>query len=376
MKRVLLMLLMIPIAWLNYAQQENGILEMDEFTVPVKRQHIEIPGFAGFQALKCDFHMHTVFSDGNVWPIVRVGEAWKEGLDVIAITDHIEYLPHSEDMKIDLNRSYELARNLAAERNLILIKGTEITRQTPPGHFNALFIADNNDYLTGKAVPEKDREAVMRAVGQKAFIFWNHPGWKAASIEGSYEWIPFVDSLYKEKNLHGIEVFNGNSFHLKALDWAIDHNLTVMSNTDVHGLTEHGYRIGDTGHRSMTLVFARERNEAAVREALEAGRTVAWSGKYLAGREEHLKKLFQACVKTKPAYYQKGNIRYYEITNSSDLYFELKRNVNNRTETIMLFPRSSQVITAKDDVKSLEYDVLTAFIRGDRNLHVEILLGN
>jgi 3',5'-nucleoside bisphosphate phosphatase len=377
MKHTILPALLFMVCELAYTQtKENGILTMDEGMVPVKRQNIEIPGFGGFQTLKCDFHMHTVFSDGIVWPTVRVGEAWKEGLDVMAITDHIEYLPHSEDMKIDLNRSFEMARNLAAERNLILIKAAEITRQTPPGHFNALFIDDNNGFLGGKAVSENDREAVMRAVGQKAFIFWNHPGWKAASIAGSYEWIDFVDSLYKEKHLAGIEVFNGNDFYTKALDWAIDHNLTVMSNTDIHGLIEQEYRIGDTGHRTMTLVFARERSEAAVREALEAGRTVAWSGKYLAGKEEHLKNLFQACVKTSPPYYQKGNVRYYEIRNNSDLYFELNRKTDTRTETIQLFPHSSQVIVTRNGEKSLEYDVITAFVRGDRNLKVEIPMVN
>ena len=28
--------------------------------------------------------MHTVFSDGTVWPTVRVTEAWEEGLDAMA----------------------------------------------------------------------------------------------------------------------------------------------------------------------------------------------------------------------------------------------------------------------------------------------------
>jgi 3',5'-nucleoside bisphosphate phosphatase len=377
MKLTILLTLLFMVYELAYTQTtENGILTMNEGTVPVKRQNLEIPGFGGFQTLKCDFHMHTVFSDGVVWPTVRVGEAWKEGLDVIAITDHIEYLPHSEEMKIDLNRSFELAKNLAAERNLILIKATEITRQTPPGHFNALFTGDAVDYIGGKAVRGKDMEAVMKVAGQKAFIFWNHPGWKAASIVGSYEWIGFVDSLYKNKILQGIEVFNGNDFYTKALDWAIDRNLTVMSNTDIHGLIEHEYRMDDISHRTMTLVFAGERTEAGVREALEAGRTVAWCGKYLAGKEENLKKLFHACVKATPAYHKKGNISYYEIRNNSDLYFELQRNVSNRVENIKLFPRSSQVITAKDDVKSVEYEVVTSFVRGDRNLKVEILLGN
>jgi len=62
------------------------------------RKEIRIPDIAGYRTLKCDFHMHTVFSDGNVWPTVRVDEAWREGLDAIAITDHVEYHPHKEDI--------------------------------------------------------------------------------------------------------------------------------------------------------------------------------------------------------------------------------------------------------------------------------------
>ena len=54
------------------------------------RHEIQFPDVPGYQTLKCDFHMHTVFSDGLVWPTVRVNEAWRTGLDAISITDHIE----------------------------------------------------------------------------------------------------------------------------------------------------------------------------------------------------------------------------------------------------------------------------------------------
>ena len=50
----------------------------------------QIPDIPGYMTLKCDFHMHKVFSDGKVWPTVRVAEALKEGLDAIALTDHID----------------------------------------------------------------------------------------------------------------------------------------------------------------------------------------------------------------------------------------------------------------------------------------------
>ena len=51
------------------------------------REELHIPDILGFQTLKCDFHMHTVFSDGLVWPTVRIDEAYREGLDAIALTD-------------------------------------------------------------------------------------------------------------------------------------------------------------------------------------------------------------------------------------------------------------------------------------------------
>ena len=58
------------------------------------RGYLPVPDVPGFKTLKGDFHLHTVFSDGDVWPTVRVSEAWRDGLDVIAITDHNEYHPY------------------------------------------------------------------------------------------------------------------------------------------------------------------------------------------------------------------------------------------------------------------------------------------
>ena len=80
------------------------------FSFAQNRTEINIPDIPGYLTLKCDFHMHTVFSDGDVWPTVRVQEAWVEGLDAIAITDHIEYQPHSQDVETDHNRAYEIAK--------------------------------------------------------------------------------------------------------------------------------------------------------------------------------------------------------------------------------------------------------------------------
>jgi 3',5'-nucleoside bisphosphate phosphatase len=375
-KFLLLLTLVSSLFFTARAQSQDGVMRMDEFRSINKRALIVIPKVNNFDVLKCDFHMHTVFSDGHVWPNVRIQEAWREGLDVISITDHIEYTPHSDDVPVNHNRAYELAKDHANEMNIGLIKGTEITRRTPPGHFNAIFIGDASKYTEERENNDKDKEAVLKAIEQNAFVFWNHPGWKEKQIEGSYEWIDFVDDLYKNGHLHGIEVFNGFYFHKKALDWCIDKNLTVLGTSDIHNLVAHDYNLNGYINRSMTLVFAKDKSEASIREALDAGRTVAWSSKYLAGTRENVEALVNACIQVSSSYHSKskkdkqGNettSKHFEITNNSDLYFELQLETGKATEKIILYPQSTQRIIADADQSELIYEVVNTFIRSDKH---------
>lgn len=375
--------LIIFLFWtaLVQAQVNNGVFRMDELRSPQKRTIISIPDVNGYKVLKCDFHMHTVFSDGRVWPSIRLQEAWQEGLDALSITDHIEYKPHKNEVITDNNQAYELIKNEAIKSNIILIKGAELTRNTPPGHFNALFIGDASGYIESTK-NDMDKEAVLKASSQDAFIFWNHPGWKT-NIEGSYEWIDFVDDLYKEKAIHGIEVFNGFGFHMKALDWCVDKGLTVVGSSDSHTLIKHTYDIEkDYVHRTMTLILTKDRSAESIREALNEGRTIAWASKYLAGKEENVRNLFNACVKFMPNHFsdstrQNSGIvtNYYEIKNLSDLYFELElESGNNTNRKIILYPGSSQLVSAASGQNSLTYEVVTTFIRSDKHLVIEFPL--
>ncbi len=372
------LLVLVPLLALGQRKEVEGMRYLDENRRPAQREQIIIPNVGAYQVLKCDFHMHTVFSDGNVWPTVRNQEVWQEGLDAYAITDHIEYTPHKEDVIVNHNRGYELLKESAAKNNLILLKGNELTRDTPPGHFNALYNSDASEYIVSRDTA-LDKEALMKASAQNAFIFWNHPGWKPG-IEGSYEWIPFVDYLYQNKTLHGIEVINGFGIHLKALDWCIDKGLTVMGSTDMHSLVAHEYDLSkEYVHRTMTLVLAKERTAESIREALVAGRTVAWASKILAGKEEHVRALFEACVELMPVHYteEKKNgdkINYYELRNNSDLYFELDLKDGSSTKRVVLYPRSVQQISASAETASLSGEVISTYVRSDQHLTVNFSL--
>ena len=127
------------------------------------RKAVRIPDIPGYKTLKCDFHIHTVFSDGSVWPDIRSEEAWREGLNAIAITDHIEYQPHQEDLPTNHDRSFEIAKPHGDRLHILVIKGSEITKSMPPGHLNAIFLEDV------AAVEREDwRDAVKAAIDQGA----------------------------------------------------------------------------------------------------------------------------------------------------------------------------------------------------------------
>lgn len=287
------------------AQLRNkDVYEVTEMNHSVVRSEIRIPDFSGWQTLKCDFHIHTVFSDGKVWPDIRVTEAWQQGLDAIAITDHIEYRPNKEVLKGDLNESYKIAKKSGDAIGFIVIKGTEITRKKPLGHLNALFI---NDVLPMDV--EDPLKAIDEAIRQGGFVMWNHPGWP----DDKSTLYPVHEELIREKKIHGVEVFNHMEYYPVSFDWCKDMNLAFMGNSDVHGLIHNDY--GNT-IRPMTLVFAKERSEEGIKEALFAGRSVAYFNGELAGLAQYLTPLVKASLQLREV---KENA--YEMKNVSDITY-------------------------------------------------------
>lgn len=260
---------------------------------------IVFPDIPGYKTLKTDLHQHTVFSDGSVWPDIRVMEALMDGLDVISLTEHLEYQPHKEDLPHpDRNRSYNLALAEAKNHDLIIVRGSEITRKMPPGHNNAVFIKDANTLLIKDSV-----EIFKAAKAQGAFVFWNHPNWTAQRKDGIARLTDMHKMLIKEKLLDGIEVVNDGTYSEEALQIALDNNLTIMGTSDIHKLIDWDFKVNDGGHRPVTLVFAKERTEEGVKEALFDRRTVVYYKDLLIGRETFLIPLLQASITVKEAGY-------------------------------------------------------------------------
>ena len=287
--RRLFYLLMILISTSTFAQDHSHSIG----------RKIIFPDIPGYKTLKTDLHQHTAFSDGSVWPDIRVMEALMDGLDVISLTEHLEYQPHKDDIPHpDRNRSYNLALAEAKNHDLIIVRGSEITRKMPPGHNNAIFIKDANGLLIKDSV-----EIFKAAKAQGAFIFWNHPNWTAQRKDGIAKLTAMHSMLIKEKLLDGIEVVNDNSYSEEALQIALDNNLTIMGTSDIHKLIDWDFKVNDGGHRPVTLVFAKERTEESVKEAMFDRRTVVYYKDLLIGREQYLNPLLQASITVKSASY-------------------------------------------------------------------------
>ena len=338
-----------------WAQLRNDDVWKTDLGKSETREVIHVPDIQGFKTLKCDFHIHTIFSDGKVWPDVRVDEAWKQGYDAIAMTDHIEYRPNKDILTGDFNESFKIAKKRADQIGFILIKGSEITRDKPFGHFNALFLTDSNP------LDVKDpMEAIDIARKQGAIIQWNHPGWpdNQSTIYDVHE------KMLAEKKIDLVEVHNHTEYYPLVFDWINKYDIAPAANSDTHNaiLIEYGT---EKMARPITLVFARDRTENAIKEALVARRTAAFFNNTIVAQKEWAEKLFWACLRYRIISI-KDMTALVEVENISDIPFVVRISANER----IVFPAGKVIRTSITAPGSLTIENI--FIGHQKNLEVPV----
>ena len=343
MKKILIAIAALLSAWSADAQytfqdsNNKDVLRITRRANNNARSEIVIPQVNGYNVYKADLHTHTMFSDGKVTPEWRVEEAWQDGLDIVAITDHIENRPYvtripkylngvevkvenERNISVDLNASVRLAQEQARKLNMLLIPGTEISRPYKTvGHLNALFTTDNN------AVPAEDPlQALRNAKAQGALVQFNHPGTGRTSLDLT----EFEINAYEEGLIDGIEIFNNNGFYPKAIDRALEKGLFMSGNSDVHTTTDIAYSDA-TLSRNITLIFAKEKTMEAVKDALMNQRTIAYGFDQISGEESLIKDLFNACVTAEFVRVDSKGNTIFNLTNMSSLVFAVSLNGSN-----------------------------------------------
>lgn len=374
---------------------------------------VTFPNTENYLTLVADLHTHSVFSDGHVWPNIRVAEALKDGTHILAITEHLEYQPHLHDIpNVDRNKSFEEARLAAKGREIIVLNGAEITRDMPPGHINAVFVQDVNKLFkidknktaeADKRVREilKDgtwdinvdvlnryaltslwpaKKSIKAANQQGAFLFWNHPMWSVQAADGIAKLSDFHKEMIKMNFLHGIEIVNGDRYSEEAFQIAIDNDLTLIGTSDVHNLIEWDY-INSGGHRPVTLILADNKNEYSIKNSLRAGRTVIWFKNSLIGLKDNLLPLLNASLFiSHTKYLSNSNILEVEIKNVSSVNFKLLNNSNysfqNNDDLFEIPAHSSKILEVKTLKKipliSLDFSVLNALVSPKDNAKINL----
>jgi predicted metal-dependent phosphoesterase TrpH len=220
--------------------------------------------------LRCDFHIHTHYSDGNSSPAQMVLRGRELGLDVAVITDHDRYLPSLEAM--DAVRRLDLG--------LITGPGEEVSG--PNWHIVAVN-ADASVYdlglqstqFVGDAAWEYDalRWAIRTTQAHGGRAYLAHPYWVVG--RGYHLPSPWYDRVLEEGILDGIELLgdvkheNNARSLARYLDFrASGCDIPIVGNSDTHG-SEHTYGT------YWTLVYAREPTLKGVLEAIADGWSVA-----------------------------------------------------------------------------------------------------
>jgi predicted metal-dependent phosphoesterase TrpH len=365
---VLLLLLSTTSYSQKYVYDVNRTELHDDMTFERVRRIIRLPSVNGLTPLKCDFHIHTVFSDGDVWPTARVKEAWMDGLDAMAITDHTSATPSKKNLSGGPNNSYEIAKPEAERLGMILVQATEISRDKPEGgHLNALFITDATKTLD---VPTET--AVKEAVKQGGYIIWNHPGWAIDTCKS----FDVNDRLVKSGDIQAVEVFNEAEWYPRALSWCRDMKLAPIANTDIHTLNDNFYRISDHQIRPMTIVLAREKTQEALKEALFKHTTIAFFKGMLAGDSGLLTDFFFASVKVRKVgtTFDRDNkaINHYVINNSYDIPYVILPGNNSRKITI--HPNAEIIFSLPAEIREWKVDVINVHTYEYETLKVAIKL--
>ena len=361
---VVLMLIVVvngPVAaFADEAEKTKPVArDASPFPVVVDQSGDSGDGQTQYHVLRGDFHIHTPHSDGKLSPKERVVEAWEYGYDVIAITDHGNF------------KAYEEALPTARALGLLLLRGME-TGIHEREHLVALGLSadykpKNSHHWSMKKREKRPyyREQWQRLGDAGAFVLHPHPH---VGLEEPTRW------AIERGLLQGIEVMNGGvgdgwgskkshgiHWYPFALDWAVEHNLAVFANSDIHH--PRGKQ-----PRTVTLVLTTERTVEGVMDALRAGRTVAQFNDMLCARGDVLSLLIDSLVDVRFRKTGEGKA-WLSVENNGPVALEATVKAEGLSKTdVTVEPYGQVLLSHHNPARKTTIVWKNAWIRSDENL--------
>ena len=209
--------------------------------------------------LRCQFHAHTVNSDGTATPAELCDHYAGAGFDVLAITDHWHVTDHRRD-------------------GLVVMPSSELSchAKCPSGEAEALAIGVPE--LPEERGPFASIEAMAAWITEHGGApFVCHPYWSGLT----------PDELAAAQSLVGIEIWNGGceaqqGNGLSTVLW----DALLQTGRMLHGLaTDDSHEPGKDSEIGWTWVLAGERSREGVVDALRRGAFYGSAGPRLLGIE-------------------------------------------------------------------------------------------
>lgn len=197
---------------------------------------------------RADLHAHTHFSDGSDSPAALVTEARRQGLDVLAVTDH--------DCLDGALRAFEIASGPGGPAGLEVVLGEEVSSRD--GHILGLF-------LTRRVAPGRSAaQTVAEIHAQGGIAIAAHPFWHAGDHTGRRQG---VGRLIGEVPFDAVEIRNGGitpsmaQANRRAVAAVAALGLVGVGGSDAHVREALG----------LALTAFRGRTAADLRRSLELG---------------------------------------------------------------------------------------------------------
>jgi len=346
-----------------------------------ERANLAFPRIGGYEVLVGDFHVHTTHSDGVLPTRERVLEAYLNGYTALAITDHGNVEAYAE------------AKPLADALGIVLLRGVEsgVNREQ---HW--VFLGFGDDYTPRNAhnlaaTPEEAettgrtyyRDELKKIADDGGLAFYPHPhyGWREPE-----EW------ARRKGILVGVEVLNsctdsgwggeqwlGRWCYPFAFDWALEKDLTILANSDIHEAHK------DAFPRARTLVLVKERTPEGVLDAIRAGRTLAgfpdggekWdSPEMLWAKAGVASRYVLDVVKVEPRELDEGiPASGLVLRNVGAVPLGARVCVDDgRTTELVLKQGSEYLIHAPGGAKRVSVEWLNVYTRRDRTLRTEYVM--